>query len=73
MLGLDPSIQSGPWTCAMAYYVYLMARWKNGTLYTGVTSNLVRRVYEHRQGLADGFTNRYDVKTLVHFEPYEDV
>jgi putative endonuclease len=39
----------------------------------GVTNNLVRRVYEHREGLADGFTKRYGIKTLVYFEPYEAI
>ena len=52
----------------MDYFVYLMASKKNGTLYTGVTNNLIRRVYEHKNGLADGFTSRYAVHLLVWFE-----
>ena len=44
-----------------------------GTLYIGVTNNLVRRVYEHREGLADGFTKRYGVKTLVYFEAHDTI
>ncbi len=52
----------------MDYFVYLMASRKNGTLYIGVTNNLVRRVYEHRNGLVEGFTSRYAVHELVWFE-----
>jgi putative endonuclease len=53
--------------------VYIMARKENGTLYVGVTSNLVKRVFEHREGLIDGFTRKYDVKKLVWFEPHENM
>ncbi|MFO0389069.1 MAG: GIY-YIG nuclease family protein [Alphaproteobacteria bacterium] len=55
------------------YYVYIMASGKNGTLYIGVTSNLAKRVYEHRNGLVDGFTKKYGIKTLVYFEQTNDV
>lgn len=55
------------------YYVYIMASKKHGTLYIGVTNNLVRRVYEHREGLMDGFTKKYNVKCLVYYEVCEDV
>ena len=48
--------------------VYILASRRNGTLYVGVTSNLVRRVWEHRNGLGDGFTKRYEVYRLVYFE-----
>ena len=47
----------------MTYWVYILASKPGGTLYVGVTNDLVRRVYEHREGLADGFTKRYGVKT----------
>ena len=57
----------------MPYYVYIMASGRNGTLYVGVTNNLVRRVFEHRQGLLTGFTKDYDVKALVYYESYDDV
>jgi putative endonuclease len=57
----------------MAYYVYIMARAKNSTLYVGVTNDLVRRVYEHKEGVADGFTKKYSTKMLVYFEVHEDV
>jgi putative endonuclease len=49
-------------------YVYIMASAKNGTLYIGVTSDLIKRVWEHKEGLVDGFTKEYGVKTLVWFE-----
>jgi predicted GIY-YIG superfamily endonuclease len=48
--------------------VYIVASKRNGTLYTGVTSNLVRRVWQHRNGVADGFTKRYGCKLLVWYQ-----
>jgi len=56
----------------MLFYVYLLASRKHGTLYLGVTNNLVRRVYEHREGLTPGFTSRYGIKRLVWFETFAD-
>lgn len=53
-------------------WVYILASKRNGTLYTGVTNNLVRRTYEHREHLVPGFTKRYDVTRLMHFEAFED-
>jgi putative endonuclease len=53
--------------------VYLLASQRNGTLYTGVTSDLVKRVYEHKHDLADGFTRRYGVKMLVWYELTTDI
>lgn len=52
------------------FYTYILASKKNGTLYIGVTSDLLKRVYEHKEGLADGFTKKYGVKTLVYYERY---
>ena len=52
---------------------YILANRRYGTLYTGVTSDLSRRVYEHREGLLPGFTARYGVKTLVWYQPFEDI
>ena len=49
-------------------WVYILTNARNGTLYTGVTNDLARRVSEHREGAADGFTKRYGLKTLVWFE-----
>lgn len=57
----------------MSYYVYILANKRNGTLYTGFTNNLSRRVYEHRQGLYSGFTRKYKVYNLVYFEEYQDL
>ena len=57
----------------MTYYVYIMASRRNGTLYVGVTNDLIRRVYEHRESQADGFTKKYAVKTLVYFESHDDI
>jgi len=54
------------------YYVYIMASRYRGTLYVGVTNDLMRRAYEHREGLIDGFTKTYDVKLLVFYEVFED-
>ena len=48
----------------MTYWVYILASKPGGTLYVGVTNDLVRRVYEHREGLAESFTKRYGVKML---------
>jgi putative endonuclease len=50
--------------------VYIMASRRNGTLYTGVTSNLQRRVHQHREGLIPSFTSRYGCKLLVWYEPH---
>jgi putative endonuclease len=55
----------------MKGYVYILASQRNGTLYTGVTSDLPRRLYEHQNDLTPGFTSRYGVKTLVWFEEYD--
>jgi putative endonuclease len=54
------------------YYVYLMASHKHGTLYIGVTSNLLGRVYQHKTNAVPGFTRRYHVHLLVWFECYDD-
>jgi putative endonuclease len=54
-------------------YVYIMASAPNGILYVGVTSDLVRRVYEHRNGPIAGFTKKYSVKRLVYFEHHETI
>ncbi len=55
------------------YYVYILASRIGGTLYIGVTNDLVRRVYEHRSKVTDGFTKDYDVWRLVYYEQFEDV
>jgi len=55
------------------YYVYILASRPQGTLYIGVTNDLLRRVYEHREGMVDGFTKTYGVKQLVYYEPHQDI
>ena len=54
-------------------FVYMMANRKNGVIYTGVTSELIKRTYDHREGLIDGFTKRYGCKLLVWFEAHDDL
>ena len=56
-----------------AGFVYMMASGKNGTIYIGVTSDLIKRVYEHREGLIAGFTKQHGCKLLVWFEAYDDL
>ena len=55
------------------YYVYIMASERNGTLYTGITSNLADRANKHKQGAYDGFTKKYKINKLVYYEIYGDV
>jgi putative endonuclease len=57
----------------MVAFVYIIASGKNGTLYIGITTNLVRRTYEHRNDLTGGFTQKYRVHRLVYFEAHGDV
>ena len=55
------------------YYIYILASKKDGVLYIGVTNNLVRRIYEHKKGMTDGFTKKYNVKNLVYYETHSEV
>ncbi len=71
MAGLVPAIHV-LLNVPMAGWVYLVTSKPNGVLYVGVTSDLVRRVFEHRQGSVPGFTKRYGLKRLVYFEPFDD-
>ena len=57
----------------MAGYLYILASCRHGTLYTGCTTDLSKRVCEHREGHVPGFTRQYQVKRLVHFETYDDI
>jgi putative endonuclease len=56
-----------------SYFVYLLASDRYGTLYVGVTSDLVKRVWEHKEGVVSGFTRTYNVKRLVWYEVHEDI
>ncbi len=56
-----------------SYYVYILASQRNGTLYIGVTNDLIRRVYEHKHGVVDGFTKKYGVHRLVYVEETNDI
>jgi len=55
------------------YYIYILANKRNGTLYIGVTSNLVKRVYEHKNNIIDGFTKKYSIHKLVYYEITDDI
>lgn len=57
----------------MTAWVYILASRPFETLYTGVTTDLSRRIYEHREGLIEGFSNRYGTKTLVWYEVHEEI
>ncbi|MDB5655355.1 MAG: Excinuclease subunit domain protein, partial [Tardiphaga sp.] len=55
-----------------SYYVYILASRRDGAIYVGITSDLVKRVYEHRGKFVPGFTSRYNITRLVWFEVYDD-
>ncbi len=57
----------------MAAYVYIMASKRNGTIYIGVTSDLRKRVYEHKQGIFEGFSKQHDCKNLVWYETHDEI
>jgi putative endonuclease len=54
-------------------WVYIITNRPNGTLYVGVTSDIAKRAWEHREGVVDGFTKRYGLKRLVYAEPHDDI
>jgi putative endonuclease len=55
------------------YWVYIVTSGLGGTLYIGVTNDLIRRIYEHKNKVAEGFTRKYDVDRLVYFEAFDDI
>jgi putative endonuclease len=55
------------------YFVYMMASKRNGTLYVGLTNNLIKRVYEHRTDIIQGFTKKYSIHKLVYYEQTNDI
>jgi putative endonuclease len=81
MAGLDPAISSTIAICKSADqvfsmpggWVYLMTNRRNGVLYVGVTSDLAKRAWEHREGVVEGFTKRYRLKHLVYAEHHGDI
>ena len=70
MPGLDPGIFFPLHEAMASGFCYIMTNRPHGVLYVGVTQNLARRVYEHRMGLLDGFTSKYGLVRLVHYEEY---
>ena len=68
----NAGIQKKIWVhCMKQFYVYIVCSKRNGTLYIGITSDLNRRIYEHKNGLIKGFTKKYSVTQLVYFEIFE--
>ncbi|WP_374698627.1 GIY-YIG nuclease family protein [Wolbachia endosymbiont (group B) of Limnophora tigrina] len=59
--------------CMKSYYVYILASERNGTLYVGVTSNLIKRIYEHKSETVSSFTSKYGVYRLVYFEEFQNI
>lgn len=57
----------------MSYFVYILTNKRNGTLYTGVTNDLIRRVYEHKTNSIEGFSKKYSTHTLIYYEEFSDI
>ncbi len=55
------------------YFVYILTNWNNKVIYVGVTNNLIRRTYEHKNKLLEGFTKKYNLDKLVYYEEYSDI
>jgi len=55
------------------YFIYILASKRNGTLYIGVTNNLLKKVHQHKNDVSEGFTRKYGVHNLVYFETYKDI
>ena len=73
MAGLDPATHAVVPAPMSGGWVYIVTNRPNGVLYTGVTSDIGRRAYEHREGLVPGFTERYGLKRLVYMEFHERI
>ena len=72
MAGLVPAIHV-LFNSLMGGFVYIMTNRRDGTLYVGVTNDLVRRAFEHREGSTHGFSKQYDLKMLVYYEQHDDI
>lgn len=57
----------------MSSFVYILSNKRNGTLYTGVTSDLIKRVYQHKSNLIEGFTKKYGIHHLIYYEIFDDI
>ena len=78
IVGLCAVLSSSGWAVGTGrhlkqYFVYILASKPRGTLYVGVTNDVVRRAIQHRDGMAEGFTKRYGVKRLVYFEVFDEI
>ncbi len=73
MAGLVPAIHAFTLAAVKGGWVYIMSNRRDGTLYVGVTANLSRRAWEHREGLCDGFTKQYGLTRLVYYERFDDI
>jgi putative endonuclease len=73
MAGLVPAIHARRHSTMRGGWIYIMTNRPNGTLYTGVTNDLSRRVFEHREERIDGFTKRYGLKSLAYYERHDDI
>lgn len=73
MTGLSAALEMRGKLMDKTYYVYLLTNWNNQVMYVGVTNDLERRIYEHKNKLVDGFTKKYNVEKLVYFETTSDV
>ena len=73
MAGLVPAIHAVQHQTMRGGWVYIMTNHANGVLYVGVTSDISRRVHEHREGLIKGFTKTYGLKRLVYYERFDDI
>ncbi len=73
MAGLVPAIHALLNQLMQGGFVYIVTNKRNGILYVGVTSDLLRRAHEHREGTIKGFTKRYGLKRLVYYEHYDDI
>ncbi len=73
MAGLVPAIHALLNQNMRRAFVYIITNKRNGALYVGVTNDLIRRAYEHREGLVEGFSKRYGLKRLVYYERHDEI